>query len=171
MSYGLRHWDVGLILRRVSAWQRVKVVGNFLNLSTVAGALVGVIGRATFSRGPRGLFFANGYKLGFPVAGAFTIGNVVLSKHELTYFDDEALVRHEERHSWQYFCLIGFPLFPLYVVGVIVSFLLTGDPSSRNPFERLADLKEGGYVERPIQSIGKTVTQAFSVLKSRPKGQ
>ncbi|WP_238175505.1 MULTISPECIES: hypothetical protein [Kribbella] len=145
-------------------------MGNFVNLSTVAGAVVGVLGRASFSRGPRGLFFANGYKLGFPVAGAFTIGNVVLSKHERVYFDNPALLRHEERHSWQYFWLIGLPMLPLYVVGVVVSFLLTGDPASRNPFERLADLKEGGYVERPVQPIGKTVTQAFSGLRSRPKG-
>ena len=148
----------------------MKVVGNFVNLSTVAGLLVGVVGRARFSRGPRGLFFANGYKIRFPVAGAFTVGNVVLSKHERAYFDDEALIRHEERHSWQYFCLIGLPLWPLYVVGVVVSWLLTGDPASRNPFERLANLKDGGYVERPIQSLGQTLTQTFSVLRSRPKG-
>jgi hypothetical protein len=154
----------------MTAWQWVKLVGNFLNLSSLAGAIVGVLGRAEFSRGPRGLFFANGYKLGFPVAGAFTVGNVILSKHERPYFDDAALVRHEERHSWQYFCLIGLPMLPLYVVGVAISFLLTGDPASRNPFERLANLKEGGYVERPIQPLGKTVTQAFSVLRSRPKG-
>jgi hypothetical protein len=154
----------------MTGWQRVKLVGNFLNLSTLAGAFVGVLGRATFTRGPRGLFFANGYKLGFPVAGAFTIGNVILSKNSRSYFDDAALVHHEERHSWQYFCLIGLPMLPLYVVGVVISFLLTGDPASRNPFERLANLKDGGYVERPIQPLGKTVTQAFSVLRSRPKG-
>ncbi|NUR96760.1 MAG: hypothetical protein HOV67_16060 [Kribbellaceae bacterium] len=154
----------------MTAWQWVKLVGNFLNLSTLAGALVGVLGGAKFCRGPRGLFFANGYRLGFPVAGAFTIGNVILSKHPRDYFDDVALVRHEERHSWQYFCLIGLPMLPLYVVGVLVSFLLTGDPASRNPFERLANLKDGGYVEHPIQPIGRTVTQAFSVLRSRPKG-
>jgi hypothetical protein len=148
----------------------VKVVGNFLNLSTVVGLVVGVIGRARFSRGPRGLVFANGYKVKFPVAGAFTIGNVVLSKHERAYFDDEALVRHEERHSWQYFWLIGLPLWPLYVVGVVVSWVLTGDLASRNPFERLANLKDGGYVERPIQSFGQTLAQTFSVLRSRPKG-
>lgn len=154
----------------MTAWQWVKLVGNFLNLSTPAGALVGVLGRASLSRGPRGLFFANGYRLGFPVAGAFTVGNVILSKNGREYFDDAALVRHEERHSWQYFCLIGLPMLPLYVVGVVISFLLTGDPASRNPFERLASLKDGGYVEHPIQPIGKTVTQAFSVLRSRPKG-
>ncbi|HEY3556466.1 MAG TPA: hypothetical protein VGL05_03360 [Kribbella sp.] len=154
----------------MTGWQRVKVVGNLLNLSTLAGVFVGLLGRARFSRGPRGLVFANGYKLGFPVAGAFTIGNVVLSKHERAYFDDAALVRHEERHSWQYFCLIGLPMLPLYVVGVVISFALTGDPASRNPFERLANLKDGGYVERPIQPLSKTVAQAFSVLRSRPKG-
>ncbi|GAA1610205.1 MULTISPECIES: hypothetical protein [Kribbella] len=154
----------------MTAWQWVKFVGNLLNLSTLAGVLVGVLGRAGFSRGPRGLFFANGYRLGFPVAGAFTIGNVILSKHERSYFDDEKLVRHEERHSWQYFWLLGLPMLPLYVVGVVVSFLLTGDPASRNPFERLAGLKDGGYVERPVQPLGRTVTQAFSGLRSRPKG-
>ncbi|MFI7066135.1 hypothetical protein ACIBL3_34425 [Kribbella sp. NPDC050124] len=153
----------------MTGWQRVKVVGNFLNLSTLAGLLVGVIGRASFSRGPRGLFFANGYKVKFPVASAFTIGNVVLSKHERAYFDDDALVRHEERHSWQYFCLIGLLLWPLYVVGVVVSWCLTGDPASRNPFERLAGLKDGGYVERPIQPFSQTLSQTLSVLRSRPK--
>jgi hypothetical protein len=155
----------------MGGWQWVKMVGNFLNLSTLAGLFVGVIGRARFSRGPRGLVFANGYKIKFPVAGAFTVGNVVLSKHERAYFDDEALVRHEERHSWQYFCLIGLLLWPLYVVGVVFSWLLTGDPASRNPFERLANLKDGGYVERPIQPFGQTLTQTFSALRSRPKEQ
>jgi hypothetical protein len=154
----------------MSGSQWVKLIGNFLNLTTLAGLAVGVIGRAQFSRGPRGLMFANGYKLRFPVAGAFTIGNVVLSKHERSYFDNAALVRHEERHSWQYFWLIGLPMLPFYGVAVVISFLLTGDPASRNLFERLADLKEGGYVERPIQPIGKTVTQAFTGLRSRPKG-
>jgi len=154
----------------MTAWQRVKLVINFLNLSTFAGLLTGVLGRARFSRGPRGLFFANSYKLPFPVAGAFTIGNVVLSKHDRSYFDNAVLVRHEERHSWQWFCLLGLPMLPLYVVGVVVSFLLTGDPASRNPFERLANLTDGGYVERPIQPLGTTVLQAFSVLRSRPKG-
>ncbi|GAB3935426.1 hypothetical protein GCM10029976_045700 [Kribbella albertanoniae] len=141
-----------------------------MNLSTVAGFVVAGIGRARVTRGPRGLFYANGYRVGFPVAGAFTIGNVVLSKHEVSYFGDELLVQHEERHSWQYFWLLGLPMLPLYVVGVVVSWLLTGDPASRNPFERMASLKDGGYVERPVQPIGRTVAQAVSALRSRPKG-
>ncbi|MFB6726081.1 hypothetical protein ACFCV3_38275 [Kribbella sp. NPDC056345] len=154
----------------MTGWQWVKLVGNFVNLSTVAGFVVAGIGRARVTRGPRGLFYANGYRVGFPVAGAFTIGNVVLSKHEVSYFGDELLVKHEERHSWQYFCLLGLPMLPLYVVGVAVSWLLTGDPASRNPFERMASLKDGGYVERPVQPIGRTVAQAVSALRSRPKG-
>lgn len=154
----------------MTGWQWVKLVGNFVNLSTLAGFAVARIGRARVTRGPRGLFFANGYRVGFPVAGAFTIGNVVLSKHEVSYFGDELLVRHEERHSWQYFCLLGLPMLPLYVVGVVVSWLLTGDPASRNPFERMASLKDGGYVERPVQPIGRTVAQAVSALRSRPRG-
>jgi hypothetical protein len=154
----------------MSGWQWVKLVGNFVNLSTVAGLLVAKVGRATVRRGPRGLLFANGYRIGFPVAGAFTIGNVVLSKHPVSYFDRELLVRHEERHSWQYFCLLGLPMLPLYVGGVVFSWLRTGCPASRNPFERMASLKDGAYVERPVQPIGRTVTQAFSGLRSRPKG-
>jgi hypothetical protein len=154
----------------MAAWHRVKFVGNLLNLSTPAGLLICLLGHAKLTRGPRGLVFANGYRLGFPVAGAFTVGSVVLSRHPRAYLDNAALVRHEERHSWQYFWLIGLPMWPLYVVGVVVSFVVTGDPASRNPFERMANLTEGGYVERPVQPIGKTVTQAFSGLRSRPKG-
>jgi hypothetical protein len=152
----------------MSGWQVVKLVVNTVNLSTPAGVLVGVIGRARFSRGPRGLFYATGYKLGFPVAGAFTIGNTVLTKHDRTYFDDQPLlVKHEERHSWQYFWLIGLPMLPLYLLAAGWSWARTGDPASRNLFERLAGLKDGGYAERPIQPIANTVSQAFSALRSR----
>lgn len=135
-------------------WQRVKLVVNFLNLSTFGGLLVALIGRARLSRGPRGLFYATGYKLGFPIAGAFTIGNVVLTKHHRDYFDKRPdLVRHEERHSWQYFWLIGFPMLPLYAVAAGWSWLRTGDFASRNPFERLAGLVDGGYEERSPRSV------------------
>lgn len=154
----------------MTGWQWVKLVGSCLNLSTPAGVLIGVVGRARFSWGPRGLVYATGYKVGFPVANAFTVGNVVLSKYERDYFDQRpVLVRHEERHSWQYFWLIGLPMLPLYGVCVVVSWLLTGDPASRNPFERIAGLRDGGYVERPIQPLTKTVSQTLSVLRSRPK--
>jgi hypothetical protein len=155
----------------MSGWQGLKLVVNTINLTTPAGVVVGLIGRAKFSRGPRGLFYATGYKLSFPVASAFTIGNMILSKHDREYFDARpVLVQHEERHSWQYFCLLGLPMFPLYILGVIWSWLRTGCPASRNPFERLAGLDDGNYTEYPVQPLGQTVSQAFSALRSRPKG-
>jgi hypothetical protein len=155
----------------MSGWHVVKLVVNVLNLSTVAGVIVGVIGRAKFSRGPRGLFYATGYRLGFPVAGAFTIGNLILTKHDRSYFDEQpVLVRHEERHSWQYFCLIGLPMLPLYLLAAGWSWCRTGDPTSRNLFERLANLKDGGYTERPVQPLAHTFSQAFSALRLRRRG-
>jgi hypothetical protein len=142
--------------------QKLKLVVNFVNLSTPAGFAVGLIGRARFSRGPRGLFLATGYRLRFPAAGAFTIGNVVLTRRDRAYLDARPLlVEHEERHSWQYFCLIGLPLLPLYVVGAAWSWIRTGCPASRNPFERLAGLADGNYVERPVQPFGRTLQQTF----------
>lgn len=138
----------------MSGWQAVKLVVNVVNLSTVFGVLVGLVGRARFSRGPRGLFYATEYRLAFPIANAFTIGNLVLTKNGRPYLDEHpVLVRHEERHSWQYFCLIGLPLLPLYVLAAGWSWLRTGDFASRNPFERLANLKDGNYIERPIRSL------------------
>jgi hypothetical protein len=114
------------------------------------------------------LFYATGYRLKFPVASAFTIGNLVLSKHDRAYFDERPiLVKHEERHSWQYFCLVGLPMLPLYLLAVAWSFLRTGCPASRNIFERLANLDDGNYIERPIQPIGRTL----SGLRSRPREQ
>jgi hypothetical protein len=156
----------------MSGWQGLKLVVNVVNLSTLAGVLVGVIGRARFSRGPRGLFYATGYRLNFPVASAFTIGNMILTKHDRAYFDERPiLVKHEERHSWQYFCLVGLPMLPLYLLAAGWSFLRTGCPASRNLFERLANLDDGNYTERPVQPLGKTLSQAFSGLRSRPRGQ
>jgi hypothetical protein len=146
----------------MSGWQALKLVWNTVNLSTVVGVIVGLIGRARFSRGPRGLFYATGYRLGFPIAGAFTIGNLILTRHDRAYFDERPiLVKHEERHSWQYFCLFGLPMLPLYVLAAAWSFLRTGCPASRNPFERLASLTDGNYDEKPVQPLGHILAQAF----------
>ncbi|MGH3460347.1 MAG: hypothetical protein ACRDP9_02630 [Kribbellaceae bacterium] len=138
----------------MTGWQWVKQVINVLNLATPLGLGVAFLGRARISRGPRGLFFANGYRIKFPVAGAFTIGNMVLSKHDRDYFDrDPGLVRHEERHSWQYLLLIGTPFLLLYVLAAGWSWLRTGDFASRNLFERWAGLADGGYEEHPPRSL------------------
>ncbi len=52
---------------------------NLINLSTVTGLLIAGVGGASLSRGPHGLVLANGYRLPFPQAGAFTVGDVVIS--------------------------------------------------------------------------------------------
>jgi hypothetical protein len=140
----------------ISGWQALKLVVNVVNLSTLAGVLVGLVGRARFSRGPRGLLFATGYKPSFPIANAFTIGNTVLTRKDRAWLDSQpALVKHEERHSWQYLCLIGLPMLPIYVVAAGWSWLRTGDFASQNPFERLAGLVDGGYDEHRPRSILK----------------
>ena len=141
----------------MTGWQRFKLVFNFVNLMTLAGFAVATIGRARISRGPRGLFFASGYRLSFPIAGAFTIGNVILTPHAVGYLDSEQLVRHEERHSWQYLCLLGFPFWPLYGVCAGWSWLRTGDFASRNLFERMAGLVDGGYIEHQPRSLLKAI--------------
>jgi hypothetical protein len=144
----------------MNSWQWFKQVLNVVNLTTIGGLVVAVVGRARLSRGPRGLFFATGYRIGFPKAGAFTLGNVVLTKHDLSYFEcSPALVRHEERHSWQYACLVGLPMLPLYGLAACWSWLRTGDFASRNPFERLAGLGDGGYDERPTRSLLAALTR------------
>jgi hypothetical protein len=60
-----------------TGWQWCRLVGNMINLTTPGGLAVAVIGGAKIRRGPRGLFLCEGYRLKFPVAGAFTIGNVI----------------------------------------------------------------------------------------------
>jgi hypothetical protein len=52
-------------------------------------------------------------------------------------------------------------MLPLYMLGVVWSFLRTGCPASRNPFERLASLTDGNYDEKPIRPLSQILTQAF----------
>lgn len=119
---------------------------NWLNLSTLLGMLVAWIGGATRRRRGRGTYVCTGYRFRFPVAGAFTVGSVIITKHD----DDWLLARplllqHEDRHCTQYAFLVGPVMLPLYFVSVGISYLLAGDHSSYNPFERLAGLADGGY--------------------------
>ena len=139
----------------LTGWQRARLVGNLVNLTTPLGLLVAVIGGARIRRGPRGLFVGEGYRLKFPVAGAFTVGNVITTG---TSFEDQLsrlpeLLRHEERHSWQYLYCIGLPYYVAYVLCMGWSVLRTGDRAARNFFERQAGLAIGGYPELPTRPI------------------
>jgi hypothetical protein len=126
---------------------RFRRVVNYVNLSTPLGLLISVVGGATRQNGPDGLVLAFGYRYRFPIAGAFTVGNVVLTRSDRL---DSRLVRHEGRHATQWAWCVGLPMLPLYLFAMLGSVLLCGHQATYNPFERLADLEDGGYPRAPL---------------------
>ena len=152
---------------RLTGWQGVRLVGNFVNLTTLVGLVVALIGGAKIRRGPRGLFVGEGYTLKFPVASAFTIGSVITT----TRTWDELLRRnprlfeHEERHTWQYLYCFGLPFYLAYGVCLAWSMLRTGDRAARNFFERQAGLADGGYKDAPIRPVGENVRAMIGMLR------
>ncbi|KNX39365.1 hypothetical protein VV01_10155 [Luteipulveratus halotolerans] len=139
--------------------QRVREIANWANGSTLLGLGVATLGHCDIRRGPRGLWLADHYRFGFPVAGAFTVGNVLVTAHDWptrveTY---PGLLAHEERHSWQYAVCGGLPFIPLYVAAMGWSVLRTGSRAARNVFERDAGLAAGGYVDAPPRPVGAAV--------------
>lgn len=151
----------------LTGWQRVRLVGNLVNLTTPAGLLVAVVGGAKVRRGPRGLFIGEGYRLRFPVASAFTIGSVIIATRSW----DELLRRnprlfeHEEGHTWQYLYCIGLPFYPAYGICLVWSILRTGDLAARNFFEREAGLTAGGYDDVPVRPLGENVRAMIGMLR------
>jgi hypothetical protein len=110
----------------VNRWQ-VRQVANLVNGSTLLGCAVAIVGRARIAKGPRGLLVATGYRLPVPVAPAFTVGNLIASKHDQAWLDQRpALMRHEERHTWQYVACLGLPMLPLYLLAAGWSYLRGG---------------------------------------------
>jgi len=141
---------------RLTRAQRVRRLGNLVNLSTPLGLLIGRVGRAQPGADSQGLHLLENYTLTFPPAGAFTVGNVVISPltfAELTAMQPDVL-DHEEAHAWQYFWCCGLPFLPLYAAAAGWSWLRTGDVASANFFERNAGLQRGGYRKAPITNIG-----------------
>jgi len=127
-------------------WTRVRTVLNWVNLSTVIGLSIAKIGGATIIRRGRGTYLASGYRWKFPDASAFTVGSVIDSKHDLEWLlDRPVLLTHEDRHCTQYALVLGILMLPVYFFFVGVSYVIAGDHSSYNPFERLANLSDGGY--------------------------
>ncbi len=124
----------------------MRSVVNWVNLSTPLGLLVAVLGGATPERNGRGTWLAGGHRWRVPVASAFTVGSVVISRHDHGWLRARPrLLQHEDRHVTQYAWLVGPVLLPLYAVAAAVSWVVAGDHSSWNPFERLAGLDDGGY--------------------------
>lgn len=125
---------------------RLRTISNWVNLTTPLGLLVARLGGATLTPLGRGTYLATGYRRGFPIATAFTVGSVIVSKHDAAYFAQRpALLRHEDRHCTQYACVLGLAMLPAYAVCAGLSWVIAGDGSSYNPFERLAGLADGNY--------------------------
>lgn len=134
---------------------RVRHRVNWLNLSTLLGMGVATAGGADIRRGPRKLYLAEHYRWRFPAGGAFTVGDVVITRHDI---DDLCarrphLLEHEEAHSRQWMACLGLPFLPLYVASMGWSWLRTGDRASYSFFERGADLAKGGYRDVPPRPL------------------
>ena len=126
-------------------------MANAVNCSTPLGLVIARAGRARVVAGPRDLWFAEGYALPFPVAGAFTVGNVIITPRTIAELG-ERTVRHEERHTWQYVAC-GTLFMPLYLGAMGWSWIRTGDRAARNIFERAAGLADGGYPDVPVRPL------------------
>lgn len=127
-------------------WTRLRTAVNWVNLSTPLGLLVARCGGARRERRGRGTVLAGDYRFGFPVAGAFTIGGVIISRMPLERLRTRTvLLEHEDRHVTQYGFCLGLPMVLLYVAAAGVSWVLSGNHYAYNPFERWAGLATGGY--------------------------
>lgn len=146
---------------------RLRNVLNWVNLSTPLGLLMSRVGGCRVRRGPERCFLADGYRWGFPMAGAFTVGDVVISRHDLDLLATRrpTLVRHELVHSMQWAYCWGLPFLPLYVASMAWSWLRTGDRAARSFFEREAGLREGGYADLPIRPLGPVLGSAARRLR------
>lgn len=124
---------------------------NLMNGSTVLGLAIARLGRARVRPGPRGLLLAEGYRLRFPAAGAFTVGNVIITAQpdvrNLTLALETSL-EHEDRHATQW-AWCGPVFLPAYVATMAWSWLRTGDRAAACWFETDAGLASGGYSETP----------------------
>jgi hypothetical protein len=132
---------------------RVRAAVNLVNGSTVAGMVVALAGRARPRAGGDGLLVAGGYRLPVPVAPAFCLGNVLITRRtEDEFRGDGRLFAHEARHATQYAWCGGLGMLPLYGVAALVSWGLTGDFGTRNVFEVRAGLADGGYSVKPLRA-------------------
>lgn len=127
------------------AAHRLRQVANLVNLSTLLGLLVAVLGGARPARGPHGLLLAAGYRLPVPPAPAFTVGNVVVVRRDVDLADRPGLLAHEDRHATQYAWCVGPLMLPLYGLAAAWSWLRSRDAAAYNVFELLAGLEDGGY--------------------------
>jgi hypothetical protein len=143
---------------------------NWINLSTPCGLALAALSGCRVFRGPHGILLAEGYRRPLPKARAFTVGSVVLLRGRVPRgapagFD--RLLEHEARHSRQYAACLGLPFLPAYLLAAAYSLVRTGDPASRNLFERGAGLADGGYREQPLRPVADVVRATLAARGRR----
>lgn len=141
--------------------QWLRLLGNSVNLSNAFGLVVARWGRCRIRQGPGGLLLADHYRFSFPIAGAFTIGNVLITSGD---WDElrlrrPTLIAHEEGHTWQWLYCGGFPFLAGYGASMLWSWLRTGDRAARNFFERQAGLAIGGYLDVPVRPVRQSLVE------------
>lgn len=144
---------------------QIRELVNWINGSTLLGMAAAGVSRTRLSRGSNGLFIGHGYRLAVPPRRnrAFTLGNVVLCRYsDAELANHPTLLVHEARHATQYAWCLGVVMLPLYFLAAGWSWIRTGDPASRNVFERRAGLADGGYTERPLRRIQRAQRRAQS---------
>lgn len=126
---------------------RLRSAVNWLTLATPGGLALARLAHCHIARGPRGLWFATGYRPAFPRAAAFTVGSVIFLRTAAVR--PGPLLEHEERHTSQWAWCLGLLGFPaLYAAATLLSWAVAGDRYSGNPFEVRAGLTSGGYPPR-----------------------
>ena len=152
---------------------RLRHLLNWVNLSTPLGLGVAAAGGARVRRGPSRCYLADHYRWSFPVAGAFTVGDVVISRHDLDALRAlrPGLLDHELAHSRQWAACLGLPFLPLYLASMGWSWLRTGDRAARSVFERRAGLERGGYVDVPTRPVGPVLAQGVRSLRAAVTGR
>jgi hypothetical protein len=160
--------------RHAQPAHRVRGAVNLVNLSTPAGLVLARFGAGAVRRGPEDLWLADRYRLPLPKAPAFTVGSVILLRRPLPGWPEDAgaaiparLLAHEARHSTQYAMYGGLVMIPAYLLAAGWSWLRTGDPGSRNLFERAAGLADGGYRERPVRPLTDALAQVRRLVSGR----
>lgn len=146
---------------------------NWVNLSTPLGLALARVGGARLRRGPRRSILADYYRWTFPTGGAFTVGDVIVSRHDLDLLVARrpALFGHELVHSRQWAACLGLPFLPLYAASMGWSWLRTGDRAACSFFERQAGLQEGGYAEVPPRPLGPVLAQAARAMRAAVAGR
>lgn len=161
--------------QRARVARRVRALGNWINLSTPVGLALARLGGCRIRTSPdtAGVWWASGYRLRFPVAGAFVVGSVILSSRDLADVarTHPQVMAHEERHIWQWFACAGLPFLPLYGLAMTWSWLRTGHYARANIFEQWAGLADGGYTSGTAPTSRRTACRSKAAQRERRRAE